>query len=134
MIHAEKGFRDIETRKILTREEIGEKLSTLRGMRGLTPYAIKNNGATRKPIADRAGENRLNSYRIWLGVGSALPASYVSLGQRPHPPIHLSISSLIAISSPHPMLRIVFDESLYGSIISLLYLRWEEACRKLSTA
>ena len=32
------------------------------------------------------------------------------------------------------MLGIVFDESLYGSVIGLLYLRWEAACRELSAA
>ena len=69
-----------------------------------------------------------------MGVGSALPASYISLGQRPHPPIHLSTGFLIAISSPHLMLGIVFDESLYGSIIGLLYLQWEAACGELSAA
>jgi len=69
-----------------------------------------------------------------MGVGSALPASYISLGQRPHPPVHLSTGFLIAISSPHLMLGIVFDESLYGSVVGLLYLRWEAARGELPTA
>ena len=71
-------------------------------MGGLIRNAIKKNGTTRKPIADKAGGSGLNSYCIW--VGGRLGSSCIiyqsgAAASSPNPSLHQFSYSYFVTSS-----------------------------------